>query len=77
VTIELDPKSNRVKVKGAPPLKGDPKDCAAFEACCQAPDAALFCGLVQAQPDQPTCAQAREKVKQYLKERGTKPPSGC
>lgn len=77
VTIELDPKSNRVKVKGAQALKGDPKDCAAFEACCSAPDTALFCGLLQAQPDKPSCAQARAKVKEFLKEKGVKAPAGC
>lgn len=77
VTIVMDPDTKGVKVQGGTPITGDPKKCAAFQACCKHPDASLFCGLLQASPDKYNCSQALDKVKQLLKERGSKPPPGC
>ena len=77
ITIEMDPDTKAVRVKGGTPITGDPEKCAAYQACCKHPDASLFCGMLQAGHDKPTCSQALDKVRQYLKERGSKPPAGC
>jgi len=64
-----------IRVTGGGKMTGAPKDCAAFNACCTAPDAALFCGLVKSSSKD--CASAATQVRNFLKEKGTKLPAGC
>lgn len=74
-TIEYDPVTGKSKVVGAPPLTGDPKDCAAFRACCTGPDMGLMCGLLEAQGG--SCKAALTDARAMIKERNIKPPAGC
>jgi len=74
-TIEYDPVTGKSKVVGAPPLTGDPKDCAAFRACCTGPDMGLMCGLLEAQGG--SCKVALTDARAMIKERNIKPPAGC
>ena len=73
-TIEYDPETGKTRVKGKT-LDGDPKDCAAFEACCAHSELGLFCGMAQAASK--SCSEALETTRRHLKERGLKPPPGC
>ena len=75
VTIEYDPATGKGKVVGGAPLKGDPKACAAFRACCTQAEMGLMCGLTEAAGG--TCESALQTARQYLKERSLKPPVGC
>ena len=64
-----------VRVTGGKKMTGDPKDCAAFRACCKAPEAGLFCGLAEASGKD--CKSALTSVRNFLKEQGAKAPAGC
>lgn len=64
-----------IRVTGGGNMTGSAKDCAAFNACCSAPDAALFCGLVKSSSKD--CATATTQVRNFLKEKGTTLPAGC
>ena len=72
-----------IAVTGAE-LRGPPKACAAFHACCDAAmrsgglhdELGLFCGLAQT-GTKGDCDLARESVLGFLKEKGRKPPAGC
>ena len=64
-----------VRVTGGAKMTGDPKDCAAFEACCKAPEAGLFCGLTKASVKD--CATALASARSFLKEQNAKVPAGC
>ena len=75
VTIEYDPATGKSKVVGGAALKGDPKTCAAFRACCTHPEMGLMCSLTEAAGGD--CASALQTARQHLKERGLKPPAGC
>jgi hypothetical protein len=50
-----------------PPLRGDPKACAALRRCCAAPDLSLTCGLAQAS-ENGDCTKALAAVKAYARE---------
>jgi hypothetical protein len=75
VTIEYDPATGKSKVVGGTALKGDPKTCSAFHACCAHPEMGLMCSLTEAAGGD--CASALQTARQYLKERNLKPPAGC
>jgi hypothetical protein len=72
VTISMGP-NGKTQVNGAP-LHGDPKTCAAFKACCAAPDLQLFCGLSQA-TNNGDCAKSLADARNYAKERGVNTPA--
>ncbi len=74
ITITKGPDGG-VQVTGGPNMSGTPKDCAAFTACCTAPEAGLFCGLAEASGKD--CAAALTSVRNFLKEQGAQPPAGC
>jgi hypothetical protein len=65
-----------VQVTGAEPLRGDPKTCSAFDACCKHPELGLFCGLTKASA-KGDCAVALQSVRSHIKERGLTAPAGC
>lgn len=74
VTIVMGP-DGKATVQGGSAMKGDPKACASFKACCSHPSMGMFCGLVQA--SETDCSKARDSAKQQLKEQGLKAPVGC
>jgi len=74
ITITAGPDGGMV-VSGGNPLKGDPKSCAAYRACCSAPSMGLYCGLLQSTDSD--CAALLPKARAYLKETNEKPPAGC
>ena len=65
-----------VTMTGGPPLKGDPKDCAAFKACCMAENFQIACALTQtaAKGD---CRAALASVRKQISEHGLPHPPGC
>ncbi len=65
-----------VTVKGAPPLRGDSKTCAAYQACCRLPDLGLACTLTQ-MATKGDCAAALQSVRKQIAERGLTAPEGC
>jgi hypothetical protein len=72
VTISMGP-NGKTQVNGAP-LHGDAKTCAAFKACCAAPDLQLFCGLAQA-ANNGDCAKSLTEARAHAKERGVNTPA--
>lgn len=75
VVISVGP-NGQTKVDGGD-VKGDPKTCAAMNACCGASsDVSLFCGLSKA-TDGATCQSVLTSTQQYLAERKIAKPAGC
>ena len=75
VTIVMGPDGKAV-VEGGGAMKGDPKTCAAMKACCDAPNAGLFCGLAQAK-DSADCASVLKDIQSYMVEAKIAKPAGC
>lgn len=65
-----------VSVSGGAPMKGDPKVCAAYQACCSHPEMGLFCALTQAAV-KGDCKRALDGARAHLDERGLTAPAGC
>lgn len=65
-----------VTVSGGQPMRGDPKVCAAFTACCKHPEMGMFCALTQA-ASKGDCQRALEGARTHLDERGLTAPDGC
>ena len=74
-TVFVDPDTGKTRVKGGKEPTGDPKDCAAYKACCTSPKAGLFCGLSTANSGD--CAKKLKSVRQFLSESGASRPPGC
>ncbi len=74
-TVFIDPDTGKTRVEGGKKRTGDPKDCAAYAACCSAPQARLFCGLNETLEGD--CGKLLKDVRQYLSEARAQRPSGC
>jgi hypothetical protein len=81
ITIGPGAGGTGVIVEGAPPLRGDPAACAAFQACCaphqgQLTPAGLACGLTPAASNG-DCAQSLQGIRGIFTEQHIALPPGC
>jgi hypothetical protein len=66
----------KVSVSGGSPMSGDPKTCAAYQACCTLPDLGLACALTQT-ATKGDCAAALASIRKQISERALSAPEGC
>ncbi len=81
ITISPGGGSGGFQIEGAPPLRGDPAACAAFQACCgpyqgQLSPPGLACGLAPASANG-DCAAALQSIRAIFTEQGLALPAGC